>query len=50
MFFTKCTLFAEKIFLCGKKVIYWKKFLTEKTFFAEQKYKKYVSHLKDKFL
>ena len=36
MFFTKYALFAEKMFLCGKEVLYWKSFLSEKTFFTEK--------------
>ena len=39
LFFTKCTLFGEKkIFLYGKKVLYWKNVLLKKTFFTEKKY------------
>ena len=39
MFFTKCTLFADKMFLYGKKkVLHWKFFLLKKTFYRE-KYK-----------
>ena len=33
------TLFAEKMFLYGKKVLYWKIFLLKKTFFYREKYK-----------
>ena len=36
MFFTKYTLFAEKVFLYGKKVLYCKSFLPKKTFFTEK--------------
>ena len=36
MFFAKYTLFAEKMFLYGKKVLSWKFFLMKKTFFTEQ--------------
>ena len=37
MFFTKYTLFAGKMFLYGKKNLYWK--FTEKNFFYREKYK-----------
>ena len=36
VFFTKYTLFAEKMFLSEKKVLYWKFFLLKKTFFTEK--------------
>ena len=36
VFFTKYTLFAEKMFLYGKKVLYWKILLLKKTLFAEK--------------
>ena len=39
MFFTKYTLFAEKMFIHGKKVLYWKLFFLKKNFFYREKYK-----------
>ena len=36
VFFTKYTLFAEKMFLYGKKVLYWKILLLKKTLFTEK--------------
>ena len=39
MFFTKYTLFAEKMFLYGKKTFISKIFFTEKNFFYREKYK-----------
>ena len=39
MFFTKYTLFAEKMFLYGKKSFILKIFFTEKNFFYREKYK-----------
>ena len=36
MFFTKYTLFAEKMFLHGKKKFYIEFFLLKKTFFTEE--------------
>ena len=39
MFFTKYTLFAEKMFLYEKKSFILKVFFTEKTFFYWEKYK-----------
>ena len=40
MFFTKYTLFAEKMFLYGKKKFYIEFFFTEKkNFFYREKYK-----------
>ena len=51
MFFTKYTLFAEKMFLYGKKVLYCKSFLPKKTFFTEkninENVKKYISHVRN---
>ena len=48
MFFTKDTLLAEKMFLYGKKVLYWKIFLLKKAFFTEkninENVKKYISY------
>ena len=38
MFFTKYTLFAEKMFLYGKKSFILKNFFTEKNFFYREKY------------
>ena len=39
VFFTKYTLFAEKMFLYERKVLQWKIFLMQKTFFCREKYK-----------
>ena len=39
MFFTKYILFAEKMFLYGKKCFILKIFFTEKNFFYREKYK-----------
>ena len=54
MFFTKYALFAEKMFLYGKKVLYCKSFLPKKTFFTEkninENLKKYISHGRNIFL
>ena len=45
MFFTKYTLFAEKIFLYGKKVLYWKMFLLKKIFFTEKNINENVKNI-----
>ena len=48
------TLFAEKMFLYGKKVLYWKIFLLKKTFFKEkninENVKNYISFEKSSFM
>ena len=53
MFFTKYTLFAEKMFLYGKKSFTMKSFFTEKTFFTEKninEYVKNISHISQKYI
>ena len=52
MFFTEYTLIVEKLFLCGKKVLYWKTFLVKKKFFTEKNINvaNYVSHFRNIFL
>ena len=54
MFFTKYTLFAEKMFLYGKKSFTMKSFFTEKNFFYREKYKwkniKNISHISQKYI
>ena len=53
MCFTKYTLFAEKMFLCGKK-FYIEIFFTEKTFLTEKNINKnvnkYIPRLRNIFL
>ena len=53
MFFTKYTLFAEKMFLYGKKKFYNEIFLLKRTFFTEkninENVKIYKSHLRNIF-
>ena len=39
MFFTKYTLFAEKMFIYGKKKFIFEFFFSEKSFFYREKYK-----------
>ena len=54
MFFTKYTLFAEKMFLYGKKSFILNILFTEKNFFTEkninENVKIYISHLRNIFL
>ena len=51
IFFTKYTLFAEKKFLYGKRVLYWKFFFLKKNSFSDknisENVKNYMSNLRN---
>ena len=44
-FLTKYTLYAEKMFSYGKKVLYWKIILLKKTFFTKKNVNENVKNI-----